>query len=135
MLRKAVDIARTTIDTPSAKKVKQEPSVGGSLRFGGAKNLPPVEQAAAEAADAATEAADFQFDPVQVEIERFAYLSPESLQPFMTTDGMLNHFKMHWQLRDRFPLHQVVFKQVSAHIPHEANVEQVFSLAVSERAC
>ena len=103
MLRKAVDIARTTIDTPSAKKVKQEPSVGGSLRFGGAKNLPPVEQAAAEAADAATEAADFQFDPVQVEIERFAYLSPESLQPFMTTDGMLNHFKMHWQLRDRFP--------------------------------
>ena len=30
----------------------------------------------------------------------------------------------------RFPLHLVVFKQVSSHIPHEANVEQYFSRAV-----
>ena len=44
---------------------------------------------------------------------------------------MLNHFKMFWELRDRFPLHMVVFKQVSSHIPHEANIEQYFSRAVS----
>ena len=28
---------------------------------------------------------------------------------------------------DSFPLHYVVFKQTAVHIPHEANVEQVFS--------
>ena len=51
-----------------------------------------------------------------------------------TSDGMLNHFQMFWELRDRFPLHFIVFKQVSSHIPHEANVEQYFSRAVSARA-
>ena len=29
--------------------------------------------------------------------------------------------------QDRFPLHFIVFKQVSSHIPHEGNVEQLFS--------
>lgn len=79
---------------------------------------------------AVADTAEFQFDPVKVEIERFAYLAPEVLQPYITSDGMLNHFKMFWELRDRFPLHLVVFKQVSSHIPHEANVEQYFSRAV-----
>ena len=34
-----------------------------------------------------------------------------------------------WHLKDSFPLHFVVFKQTAVHIPHEANVEQVFSTA------
>ena len=45
---------------------------------------------------------------------------------FYTEDGLLNEFKMHWHFRLRFPLHVVVFKQVSSHIPHEANCEQYF---------
>ena len=36
---------------------------------------------------------------------------------------------MMWQLRVQFPLHYVVFRQTSAHLPHEANVEQAFSRA------
>ena len=72
------------------------------LLFCGAKNLPSAEKEAAEAASAAADTADFQFDTVTVEIERYAYLSPEALQPFLTPDGMLNHFKMFWQLRDCF---------------------------------
>ena len=32
-----------------------------------------------------------------------------------------------WNLKDSFPLHFTVFKQTAVHIPHEANVEQVFS--------
>ena len=40
---------------------------------------------------------------------------------------MVNHFKL---MRLRFPLHFIVFKQVSSHIAHEANVEQYFSRAV-----
>ena len=34
-----------------------------------------------------------------------------------------------WALRERFPLHFFVFKQVASHLAHEANVEQVFSRA------
>ena len=83
---------------------------------------------------AAADTAEFQFDPVKIEIERFAYLAPETLKAYITSDGMLNHFQMFWELRDRFPLHFIVFKQVSSHIPHEANVEQYFSRAVSARA-
>ena len=36
---------------------------------------------------------------------------------------------MMWSLRFRFPLHFIVFKQVSSHLPHKANVEQYFSRA------
>ena len=34
-------------------------------------------------------------------------------------------------MRSKFPLHYIVFKQVSSHLPHEANTEQLFSLAGS----
>ena len=34
-----------------------------------------------------------------------------------------------WALRESFPLHFIVFKQTACHLPHEANVEQVFSRA------
>ena len=36
---------------------------------------------------------------------------------------------MMWALRDSFPLHFHIFKQTACHLPHEANVEQVFSRA------
>ena len=52
------------------------------------------------------------------------------IEPYITSDGMVNHFKLMWDLRKRFPLHFIVFKQVSSHIAHEANVEQYFSRAV-----
>ena len=41
----------------------------------------------------------------------------------------INEFKMMWALRESFPLHYIVFKQTACHIPHEANVEQIFSRA------
>lgn len=43
--------------------------------------------------------------------------------------GLLNEFAMMWALRERFQLHFVVFKQTARHLPHEANVEMVFSRA------
>ena len=36
---------------------------------------------------------------------------------------------MMWALRERFPLHFIVFKQTACHLPHETNVEQIFSRA------
>ena len=42
---------------------------------------------------------------------------------------LLNEFAMMWALKDRFPLHYIIFKQTACHIPHEANCEQLFSTA------
>ena len=45
-------------------------------------------------------------------------------------DGsLLNEFALMWELRERFPLHFIVFKQTACHLSHEANVEQVSSRA------
>ena len=75
-------------------------------------------------------AAKTDFDPVVDEIERWARLPPEHYDSFYDDDGqLLNEFEMMWALRERFPLHFFVFKQVASHLAHEANVEQVFSRA------
>ena len=56
--------------------------------------------------------------------------SCEHYNSFYDDDGqLLNEFEMIWALRERFPLHSFVFKQVASHLAHEANVEQVFSRA------
>ena len=49
---------------------------------------------------------------------------------FTTEDGLLNEFAMMWALRNKFPLHYVLFKQTACHLPREANVEQIFSRAL-----
>ena len=36
---------------------------------------------------------------------------------------------MMWSLREAFPLHFIIFKQTACHLPHEGNVEQIFSRA------
>ena len=36
---------------------------------------------------------------------------------------------MVFSLRQAFPLHYIVFRQTACHLPHEANVEQIFSRA------
>ena len=48
-------------------------------------------------------------------------------EPFTDDQGLINEFALVWNLKDSFPLHFTVFKQTAVHIPHEANVEQVFS--------
>ena len=32
-----------------------------------------------------------------------------------------------WAMREKLPLHYIVFKQTASHIPQEANIEQLFS--------
>ena len=41
---------------------------------------------------------------------------------------MPGQFAFMWDKRKAFPLHYFVFKQTASHLPHEGNVEQVFSL-------
>ena len=62
-------------------------------------------------------------------MERFKYVAPEEVQPFLRADGLLDEFKMMYAFRNRFPFHSIVFKQTASHLPHEANVEQIFSRA------
>ena len=97
------------------------------MLFRGTTNLPiKEEKEAVGAAAAADDETAFQFDPVAVEIQRWKYLAPEELQQYYTANGLLNEFKMMWHLRHRFPLHTIVFKMMASHLPHEANVEQLF---------
>jgi hypothetical protein len=42
---------------------------------------------------------------------------------------LLYEFAIMWALRERFPLHFIVFKQTACHLSHEVSVEQVFSRA------
>ena len=41
---------------------------------------------------------------------------------------MINEFAFMWAKRKEFPLHYFVFRQTASHLPHEGNVEQIFSL-------
>jgi hypothetical protein len=53
------------------------------------------------------------FDPVTDEIERWERLSPDSFSEFVDDGSLLNEFAMMWELRERFPLHLIVFKQTA----------------------
>ena len=68
------------------------------------------------------------YDPVIDERKRWEQMPVEDYQRFLLPNGMLNEFKMMWQLRQQFPLHLVVFRQTASHIPMEGNVEQVFAI-------
>ena len=101
---------------------KQKPSAGPSL-FRGASLVE-----GADSSPAARTPSD-GFDPVIDELERWKRLSPNEYAPFIDDGGLLNEFAMMWALRDSFPLHFHIIKQTACHLPHEANVEQVFSRA------
>lgn len=65
-------------------------------------------------------------DEAAEEIERWATLPREAYSEFMDEKtALLNEFAMMWHLRNKFPIHYIVFKQVACHPPHEAFVEQV----------
>ena len=76
--------------------------------------------------DSSGERAD---DEVTIEVERWKSMSSETINGFKDkSTGMINEFALHWAMRKTFPLHFFVFRQVASHLPHEGNVEQIFSL-------
>jgi len=124
MLRQAVSIAAvpTRASPPRAAK-KAKIDVSDALFGGGGGDITPASPART------TQGADVDFDPVADEVARWASLEKASYQAFYDDKGLLNEFAMMWALRERFPLHFVLFKQTACHIPHEANVERLFSRA------
>ena len=77
--------------------------------------------------DGAAEVSDC--DDVAIEVERWKSISLETLSHYRDTEtGMINEFAFMWAVRKQYPLHFFVFKQTASHLPHEGNVEQIFSL-------
>ncbi|KAL1525059.1 hypothetical protein AB1Y20_019932 [Prymnesium parvum] len=64
-------------------------------------------------------------DEAAEEIERWASLPREAYSEFLDEKtALLNEFAMMWRMRNKFPIHYIVFKQIACHLPHEAFVEQ-----------
>ena len=62
-------------------------------------------------------------------MERWKSISTDTISAFKDTEtGMINEFALMWAKRKEFPLHYFVFRQTASHLPHEGNVEQIFSL-------
>jgi hypothetical protein len=116
----------TLPERSSPRKSKVAKVEGGSGKLFRGKAL--LDKAAEDSPMAARE--DSAVDAVTVEVERWKHLSQEIYSEFVSEDDdLLNEFEMMWALRDRFPLHFILFKQTACHLAHEANVEQVFSRA------
>ena len=65
-----------------------------------------------------------------IEVERWKSIVPDTVAAFKDKDtGMINEFAFMWAKKKDYPLHYFVFKQTASHLPHEANVEQIFSLS------
>ena len=56
-------------------------------------------------------------------------IPPAKVNEFRDDDGLVNEFALLWNVRIQFPLHFTVFKQVSSHMAHEGNSEELFSQA------
>ena len=68
-------------------------------------------------------------DTVTEEAARWAALDKNIVREYVDNDGIVNEFALVYNLRQSFPLHYIVFRQTAAHLPHEANSEQLFSRA------
>ena len=154
MLRDAAVIERlehTTRPQELVPAAAQLPSDGGLFRFGRSAALSitctnpstgtvalPNSSTATTATATATDAEGLpQANPmlyeandvVTEEAERWVRLDKWSIREVTDVDGVVNEMALLYKLRREFPLHFRVFKQVSSHIPHEANTERLFSLA------
>ena len=65
------------------------------------------------------------------EAARWTDISKQKIREYKDADGVVNEFALLYDSRVQFPLHYIVFKQVSSHLAHEANSEQLFSRAGS----
>ena len=70
-------------------------------------------------------------DVVTDEMQRWKALEKHIIDAETDSDGVVNEFSLLYKLRLSFPLHYRVFRQVSSHLCHEANTEQLFSLSGS----
>jgi hypothetical protein len=66
-------------------------------------------------------------DVVTSEAELWKNIDKATIREFTDKEGLVNEFALVYKMRQTCPLHYIVFKQVSSHLGHEANSEQLFS--------
>ena len=110
----------------SRRKQKVTPC-GLSLFRGALLKQSSTDSSASAAAD--EETVDTVLDELKRWEDKDLVIDLQEYSQYIAEDGLLNEFKMMWELRESFPLHFTVFKQTACHLAHEANVEKVFSRA------
>ena len=68
-------------------------------------------------------------DRVRDEVKAWEQLAAARVDLCKDDHGIVNEFDLMLSLRDEFPLHTALFQQVSAHLAHEGNAEDTFSLS------
>jgi|TARA_B100001758_G_scaffold201447_1_gene180494 hypothetical protein len=118
MLREAAKIAG--IGLKRSPRKKQKTSAGSTSLV---RNVSDDED------DDGPELTTDKSDTVTEEAARWAALDKNIVREYVDDDGIVNEFALVYNLRQSFPLHYIVFRQTAAHLPHEANSEQLFSRA------
>ena len=118
MLREAAKIAG--IGLKRSPRKKQKTSAGSTSLV---RNVSDDED------DDGPELTTDKSDTVTEEAARWAALDKDIVREYVDNDGIVNEFALVYNLRQSFPLHYIVFRQTAAHLPHEANSEQLFSRA------
>ena len=62
-------------------------------------------------------------------LERWSKIDKSTIRSFKDDDGIVNDVALIYSVRNSFPLHYIVFKQLTSHISHEGKSEQLFSQA------
>ena len=68
-------------------------------------------------------------DPVALEANHWAALSPDLIKKHTQENGLVHEFELLSAVQADFPLHYIVFQQCACHIAHEGNSESTFSSA------
>ena len=140
MLRDAASIenlVRNTTSAPSPPRKVQKLGAGlfrfrksnCLLEVPSASEVPVLMDESSTAETDVEPVAEPETDTVADEMQRWKSLDLSLFKELTDVDGVLNEMALHYKLRHHFPLHCRVFRQVSSHLCHEANTEQLFSLA------
>ena len=54
-------------------------------------------------------------------LERWSKIDKSTIRSFKDDDGIVNDVALIYSVRNSFPLHYIVFKQLASHISHEGN--------------
>lgn len=124
-LRKAAVIANKTKVAATATQTTKKGGLfrgGIALQAKSAAAEPPLMIAGPSASDAPAAAAPSAAAPqvasedvVTEEVNRWLAISQSKINEYVDEEGMLNEFALVYSLKDEFPLHYIVFKQVCAH--------------------
>ena len=79
--------------------------------------------------DDAEQAEEAASNAVMLEVGEWSRITKVMYPQFMLESGVFDEFAFMWHMRERFPLHYAVFRRTASHLPHEGNVERVFSRA------